>query len=103
MSNVRWTKEYAIRSRALSETLTGVNAETSEILKHALKLFVSEHDDGNYFAGVLYYMRSSKPWSPIDFKIQSFADLSEKAVFNRAISWIKANIDEQARIEQVNE
>jgi hypothetical protein len=69
----------------------------------AFKLYVSLHNDNYYYAGLLYYVRTGS-WLPgeslsIDMESKHFRDIDENAVRQKALNWLKNNIEGEFTIE----
>lgn len=80
MSMIKWTKNFTIASS-----------------KGRFRLFLSENDDGLFYAAALFYEKRSKPESiEMDVKNELFLGDSEKEVFDEAKDWILKNVDENA-------
>jgi len=68
--------------------------------KGFFKMFVSEHDNGNFYVGVLYYEKKGS-WSNnedviLSFHLETFVDSSENKAVEKAKSWVKKNLANDA-------
>ncbi len=80
MSKIKWMKNF-----------------TSITKKGRFRLFVSENENGAFYATALFYEKSSAPeGTEFDMKNKLFLDDSEQAVFEEARNWILQNVDEDA-------
>jgi len=80
MSKIKWTKNF-----------------TSTTKKGRFRLFVSENDNGAFYATALFYEKRSAPEGlEIDMKNELFLGASEQDVFEEAKNWILQNVDNEA-------
>ncbi len=80
MSKIKWTNNF-----------------TSITKKGRFRLFVSENDNGAFYATALFYEKRSAPEGvEIEMKNELFLGNSEQAVFEEAKKWILQNVDEDA-------
>lgn len=73
--------------------------------KGAFKLYLSQHTDGYFYAGLLYYTKTGD-WSTthqihLDIHSQHFRATSKEDAKNAALNWLKENIKGNFSIELI--
>jgi hypothetical protein len=70
--------------------------------KERFGLYLSQHDNGVWFAGVVWY-RKAGSWAEgkdvsLDFDLKTFSNTSKETVFEEAVAWVRGNLDQNANI-----
>ena len=78
------------------------------LIKHingSFKLFLSQHDNGYYYGGILYYLKSgsfSNDDLILNFKLETLYEKDKNKLYLNSLEWIKNNIKGEFEIEKLN-
>jgi len=73
-------------------------------VRDVVKMFISEHSDGDFVGSVLYCDRTKSPDSPgfdYHFDLKMFTDTEEERVYKRCIQWVRENFGEDCKAELI--